>query len=257
MGSALPDYAARSRLLRRLDRPQKMGVNGTRLQLSVHAQSSEFKLRVGPRDGRLQIHKTFRRDGSACALQRRFKQSGVKRRVQKHQVHAGCIKLSERCNAIAAHDLHRAGLKQRLYALELPYQGRVLLNQAHLPGAARSCFKTERTGAGKCINATPSGQVLTEPVEQGFAHAVGRWAQARLISDREPGAPPLSANDANLMSLSGRAAGRSGRLRTGAGCDRSLMFHGASLTRMPDAVVAIACSRAVSSVGYGSFHRME
>ena len=57
----------------------------------------------------------------------------------------------------------------------------------------------ERTRTGKRIHATPAAQVLAQPVEQGFTHAVGCGAQARLVEHLEHAAPPLSANDADFM----------------------------------------------------------
>ena len=48
-------------------------------------------------------------------------------------------------------------------------QTRVLLHQQHLRGTARGGFQSQCTCAGKSVDAAPAGQVLAQPVEQGFA----------------------------------------------------------------------------------------
>jgi hypothetical protein len=43
---------------------------------------------------------------------------------------------------------------------------------------------------------------LAQPIEQGFAHAVRRGAQARLQGYWQLGTAPFAADDANLASAS-------------------------------------------------------
>ena len=52
----------------------------------------------------------------------------------------------------------------------------------------------QRPGAGKGVQAAPAAQVLAQPVEQGFAHAVGCGAQARALGHGQAvrfQAPPM------------------------------------------------------------------
>ena len=101
----------------------------------------------------------------------------------------------ERRDAVRPLDPHRSSLQARLQASQLGDQGAVLLDQPDLTGAARGGFKAQGAGTGKGVDTAPATQVLPEPIEQGFAYAVGGWAQPGHIGDGQAGALPLAAND--------------------------------------------------------------
>ena len=61
---------------------------------------------------------------------------------------------------------------------QLRRQLAVALQQHHLGRAARGGLEAERPAAGEGIQAAPALQVLSQPVEQGFAHAVRGRPQA-------------------------------------------------------------------------------
>ena len=64
--------------------------------------------------------------------------------------------------------------------------------------ASGSGFKTQRTGASKSVHTMPAGQILAQPVEEGFTHPVRRGAQIDIAWQGQLAALPLAANDANL-----------------------------------------------------------
>ena len=92
---------------------------------------------------------------------------------------------------------------RRCCRVQLGDQSGVAFHQLHAGGAARGGFKPQRAGAGKGVQAAPAAQVLAQPVEQGFAHAVGRGAQARALGHGQAGALPGTADDADLARAFG------------------------------------------------------
>ncbi len=123
----------------------------------------------------------------------------IKGRVSKNRMPMARGAGVERGNAIAPlHLNHRLRPQLGADALQLQGQAAILLHQPHLLGPARSGFKAQGPGARKGVQAAPAGQILPQPVEQGFAHAVGRGAQAGALGHAELGAPPLAADDAHL-----------------------------------------------------------
>eukprot|EP01034_Spumella_vulgaris_P034506 gene34506-42553_t len=112
--------------------------------------------------------------------------------------------LSKQLAALAAHveysDLfaEMAHLRRQLQPHSLIYR---FAGRIQLPG----CEPAARW-------AGPAAQVLAQPVEEGFAHAVGRGAQAGALGHGQAGALPSPADDAHFARAFG---GRSGRLRPG------------------------------------------
>jgi hypothetical protein len=76
-----------------------------------------------------------------------------------------------------------------------------------LPGRARRCPRTHRCNASRAARRRRPRQAR-EPVEQRFAYAVGRGAQAGLVGHGKAGALPSAPDDAHLASRF-----RSGRRR--------------------------------------------
>ncbi|MNG14532.1 hypothetical protein D3C84_982920 [compost metagenome] len=60
-------------------------------------------------------------------------------------------------------------------------------------------FEKQRAAAGERVKHLGPGHVGREPVEQGFAHAVWRRAQARGVREAQATAAPLAADDAQLV----------------------------------------------------------
>ena len=77
------------------------------------------------------------------------------------------------------------------------------LHADHARGAARGGFEAECAGAREQIEAAFAFERLAKPVEHGFAHPVGRRAQAVELRDGERRAFPLPADDADLVFARG------------------------------------------------------
>ena len=167
----------------------------TGLQVAVDGKTKRCQLVIRPASGRLHIDKALRRQDPHGLGQRLREQGRVKRRIKQHQVHAGGSQALERGHTVRPLDPHRCSLQARLQARQLGDQGAVLLDQPDLTGAARGGFKAQGAGTGKGVDTAPATQVLPEPIEQGFAHAVGGWAQPGHIGNGQAGALPLAAND--------------------------------------------------------------
>jgi len=110
-------------------------------------------------------------------------------------------------------------------------QRSILLHQHHFGSAARCGFKTQRACAGKGIEAALAAEILAQPVEQGFAHTVGRGTQTGLVGHLEFGAFPLAANDADFVRLDAARTHRAFALRRGGGRSG---FHEPSLPQAMD-----------------------
>src|SRR6185503_2543531 len=98
------------------------------------------------------------------------------RRVEENHVEAFAF-TCEIADCIATDDLHLVGAERGAVALELGQRDAILFDHHHAARAARSRLKAERAAAGVKIQAGESLERLSERVEQGFAHAIGRRAQ--------------------------------------------------------------------------------
>ena len=61
----------------------------------------------------------------------------------------------------------------------------------------RQRFETQRPGAREQVQAASARHLVLQPVEQGFAHPIGRRPQIRQIRKCDPPAPPGAADDAH------------------------------------------------------------
>ena len=71
------------------------------------------------------------------------------------------------------------------------------LDQGDVGRAARGRFKAEDAAAGEQIEAGEAAKILSQPVEQGFAHPVRRRPQAGRIGYLYQAAAPFAASDAD------------------------------------------------------------
>ena len=103
---------------------------------------------------------------------------------------------------VSGDDLDLIGGQFALGLRQLVNQLPVALDQRDVPSAARSELETKRTGAGEEIQPAHvfkrRNQVL-DPVEQCFAHAVGRRSQPPGVSHRQRCSLPLPADDADTV----------------------------------------------------------
>ena len=88
-------------------------------------------------------------------------------------------------------DMHEADLGALLEALDAEERTRLIsLLGRDFDDAFLAIADIHAPQPGEGIEHAPARQVLPEPVEQGFAHAVGRRTQARLVQHLEFGAFP-------------------------------------------------------------------
>jgi len=147
----------------------------------------------------LNVHPAARRHHTRRRLQCWQHQALAVRRVEKHEVQTVGRQTPHHVLGRRAQDLHRLGLQAALHLPQALSQAPIALNQQHPRRAARSGLKTERSTAREGIQAAPTCQVLSQPVEEGLAHPVGRRTQAWGVGHRQARASPLAANDAHLM----------------------------------------------------------
>ena len=127
-------------------------------------------------------------------------------------------------------DLHRAsacsrcaGLPQRLR------ERRIAFDQQRSARASRNGFQAKRAAAGEQVEHPRARQHRRQPVEQGFAHAIGGRPQARRIGHGQARATPAAADDADLagMSRAGISAGLAHRVSTEGGANmRAILRDG-------------------------------
>ena len=67
-------------------------------------------------------------------------------------------------------------------------------------GTTRQSLDTESTAAGEQVQAAGTADIGLQPVEQGFAYAVGRGAQAAPGNEIQAPAAMPAADDAHLVS---------------------------------------------------------
>ena len=171
----------------------------TRLQvaLAVQAQSTQRLSRPGHR--RFQVNPAAHGHGTGRRFEGRLKPGAIKRRVDEDQVHTARRQTAQSAHRVAALHAHHAGFQARGVLLQVTHQHGVLLDHQHMGRATRCGLQAQHAGACKRVYAAPAAQVLTQPIEQGFAHPVGRGAQARFVQHLQSGTPPLPADDADLV----------------------------------------------------------
>lgn len=102
---------------------------------------------------------------------------------------------------VAADHRHLRGAERGAAALEFGQRDAVLFHHHHARGAARRGLEAERAAAGEKIQAGKAGQILAEPVEQRFAHAVGRRPQPRARRHAQQAAAVFAADDAHSARI--------------------------------------------------------
>jgi len=90
----------------------------------------------------------------------------------------------------------------------------IVLHHHHARGAARGGLETERAAAGEEVEAGAVVQALAEPVEEGFAHAVGGGPQLRGRGKLHDAAAPLAGDDADAIAAAGSAEGHRRKIIT-------------------------------------------
>ena len=68
---------------------------------------------------------------------------------------------------------------------------------------SRCRFKTQRSATGKQIQHRKAAQILSQPVKQPLAHAIGSWAQAGGIGENKLPAATAAADNADAVTVLG------------------------------------------------------
>jgi len=128
-------------------------------------------------------------------------QIGCKRRVQQHQVKLLCGRLRQPAHCILLDHLQLVGAKQAGIRPQCSSGSSIGFQRSHGSGAARECFKAQRATAGEQVEAAHAYHAELQPVEQGFAHAVGRGTQVGGVGELQHTAAPFAANDADAVAF--------------------------------------------------------
>ena len=81
-------------------------------------------------------------------------------------------------------------------------EGRPRILDQHDPDCPARCrFDPQGAAAGEEIEAGKPGQILAQPVEQGFANAIRRRAQTLRIRKAQHAPPPFAPNDAYCIQF--------------------------------------------------------
>jgi len=79
------------------------------------------------------------------------------------------------------------------------------LDHQHLLRPARCRLEAERAAAGKQIKAAQTAHILSQPVEQRFAHAIRCRPEGLLRRKGDEAAAPCAADHAHAVALHRRA----------------------------------------------------
>ena len=172
---------------------------GLAVTAATQTQRQQFFFAPGAR--RLEVDAARRREQRHGGLQRLGEQGLVaivaKRRIEEDEVPAAARRALQGRDRVAALDLDLGRLQAFGIGAQAGCQARVLLAQQHLDGTTRGGLEAQRAAAGEGVEAAQPGQVLTQPVEERLAHAVGRRAQTGPGRHRQLAAFPQPADDAN------------------------------------------------------------
>ena len=138
---------------------------------------------------------------TAEACEQRFPLRPTERRVEQDDIEP-LLCLREKLQSFLGMNLHL--LRQLEHLLMLLQHGddlSVEFTHHHRFCVAGRAFKTQRAAASKQIQHGKPGQILPEPIEQPFAHAVGRGAQAFDIRKLDFPPAQLAAGDADLVAV--------------------------------------------------------
>jgi len=86
----------------------------TGLEVTLRPQTQRGQICVAPAHRRFQVNKATTNQCWQRRLQSRYKQVGIKRRVEHDQLQAAWRLLTQRNHTVAALHLHGAGLQARL-----------------------------------------------------------------------------------------------------------------------------------------------
>lgn len=144
-------------------------------------------------------------------------EAAAERRVEKHDVVRG-VRVADEPARVGFDDAHGFRAEAGDFVFDLAADPAVVLDQGRRPRAARDRLEAEDAAAGEQVEARCAFDVRCEPVEQGFAHAVRRGADAGQIEKFEIAALPPSADDAQLGARFGTSGcGAAGRGRAAHG----------------------------------------
>ena len=106
---------------------------------------------------------------------------------------------SARSRRTNSREFHLIGPEHLLVALERRVSRTVAFDHHDVPRTARSGFEPERTTACEQVETGAPRKILSQPVEQRFADAVGRRTQARIGCEPDSAAAPCAADDPHLV----------------------------------------------------------
>lgn len=134
-----------------------------------------------------------------CGLHQR---SGGERRVQEHDVE-GLRGSGQKAESIAVLDSSPRRLPLREPSAKFLCRHGIPLDKRDMRCSARKRLQTQCAAAGEQVQAAGSPHARCKPVEQGLAHAIGRWTN--LLSRRETQFPaaPNSPDDSQLARMRG------------------------------------------------------
>jgi len=125
------------------------------------------------------------------------------RRIEENHIEAllGARKIGYR---VAGDDLHLPGIERCAAALEFGQRDPIAFHHYHVRGSPGGGLEAERAGAGEQIQAGGAGEILAEPVEQCFSHAVRRWPQPGPRRYAQLPAAKFPADDAHFSGAGAR-----------------------------------------------------
>lgn len=167
----------------------------------------------------LEIDRAARSNASPDASQDTLEKLRAKRGIEKYHVEsvrgiagrgrAGMYgaTFDRRARRLARDEFYRSatvnfatcGVKVRCRRSEMRTHGTRLIDEDNLGGVARQRLESERTGTGEQIQAPLTGEVLPQPVEQGFADPIGRRADRQVLGETDQTTAPGAADDANRV----------------------------------------------------------
>lgn len=124
-------------------------------------------------------------------------QAGGKWRVYEDDVQGLGFTCCQPIDGVGLHDSDLAGIQLLQTFAEHSGRGPGIFDQCDVCGTARRGFQAQNAATGKQIDTRCAKDVSLQPVEQGFAAAVARGAQAGKVRHGQPRAAPLATYDSN------------------------------------------------------------
>jgi hypothetical protein len=100
---------------------------------------------------------------------------GVEGRIEEHDIE-GAPGPPEEAQRVAMLHFGATGAPLGEAGPQLTRGGRIAFHERDVDGPPGEGLETERAAAGEQVEAPCSRHAWAEPVEEGFAYAVGRWA---------------------------------------------------------------------------------